>query len=112
MFLTKLIHPAHIPACTWVSPWGLPASCKGRGNLRMSIFRRLGLALVAVAALSVWLASGAMAESRQIPAGGTGSAQTGDFTPSGTSDVTNQEFAGEESGEEGPAPYGGSIVDR
>src|ERR671932_1529685 len=76
----------------------------------MSIFRRLGLALVAVAALAVWLASGAMAESRQIPMGGTGSAQTGGFTPSGPGDVTDEEFAGEESdADEGPDPYEGTI---
>src|ERR671935_2029292 len=74
----------------------------------MHIFRRLGLALVAVAALAVWLASGAMAESRQIPIGGTGSAQTGDFTPSGPGDVTDEEFAGED-GEEGPNAYDGTI---
>jgi hypothetical protein len=74
----------------------------------MSIFRRLGLALVAVAALAVWLASGAMAESRQIPIGGTGSAQTGDFTPSGSGDVTLDEFPTGES-DQGPDPYGGAI---
>src|SRR5919202_440891 len=108
MFLTKLIHPAHIPACTWVSPWGLPASCKGRGNLRMSIFRRLGLALVAVAALAVWLASSAMAESRQIPISGTGAAQTGAFTPSADG-VTQDEFPTGEESDEGPDPYDGTI---
>src|ERR687884_790702 len=76
----------------------------------MSIFRRLGLALVAVAALAVWLASGAMADSRQIPIGGTGSAQTGGFTPSGPGDATDEEFAGEESdADEGPDPYEGTI---
>src|ERR671932_1125148 len=76
----------------------------------MSIFRRLGLALVAVAALAVWLASGAMAESRQIPIGGTGSAQTGGFTPSGSGDATDEEFATDESdADEGPDPYEGTI---
>src|SRR5919199_5503027 len=76
----------------------------------MSIFRRLGLALVAVAALAVWLASGAMAESRQIPMGGTGSAQTGGFTPSGPGDATDEEFATDESdADEGPDPYEGTI---
>src|SRR5919204_2335897 len=89
-------------------PLGLPASSKGEGTLRMSNFRRLGLAVVAVAALAVWLASGAMAESRQIPIGGTGSAQTGNFTPSGAGDVTNEEFAGE-NGEEGSNAYNGTI---
>src|SRR5256714_13968454 len=76
----------------------------------MTIFRRLGLALVAVTALAVWLASGAMADSRQIPMGGTGSAQTGGFTPSGSGDVTDEEFAGDESdADQGPDPYGGTI---
>src|SRR5256714_5864463 len=76
----------------------------------MTIFRRLGLALVAVTALAVWLASGAMAESRQIPMGGTGSAQTGGFTPSGSGDATDEEFAGDESdADQGPNPYGGTI---
>src|SRR5437762_11630208 len=74
----------------------------------MSIFRRLGLALVAVAALAVWLASGAMAESRQIPIGGTGSAQTGDFTPS-SGDVTQNEFPTGGESDEGPDPYNGTI---
>src|ERR671931_335179 len=87
---------------------GAPRVLHRGGNLRMSIFRRLGLALVAVAALAAWLASGAMAESRQIPIGGTGSAQTGNFTPSGAGDVTNEEFAGED-GEEGPNAYNGTI---
>jgi hypothetical protein len=75
----------------------------------MSIFRRLGLALVAVAALSVWLASGAMADSRQIPIAGTGSAQTGDATPSGDGDVTQIEFPTGEESDEGPNPYNGTI---
>src|ERR671933_197214 len=75
----------------------------------MSIFRRLGLAVVAVAALAVWLASGAMAESRQIPIGGTGSAQTGDATPSGAGDVTQVEFPTGEESDEGPDPYDGTI---
>src|SRR5205085_947160 len=75
----------------------------------MSIFRRLGLAVVAVAALSVWLASGAMAESRQIPVGGTASPQTGDFTPSGAGDATQDEFPTGGESDQGPNPYGGTI---
>ena len=74
----------------------------------MSIFRRLALALVAVAALSVWLASGAMAESRQIPIAGTGTPQTGDFTPS-AGDVTLDEFPTGGESDEGPDPYNGTI---
>jgi hypothetical protein len=78
----------------------------------MSIFRRLGLAVVAVAALAVWLASGASADSRQVPVAGTGTPQTGAFTPSGSGDATTQEFAGEADNEASPEPYSGNIVDR
>jgi len=70
-------------------------------------FRWLGLAVVAVAAVSVWLASGAMADSRQIPIGGTGAAQTGDFTPQPDA-VTADEFASGDN-EAGPEPYNGTI---
>jgi hypothetical protein len=77
--------------------------------LQIVTFRRLGLALVAVAALAVWLASSAMAESRQIPIGGTGSAQTGGFTPSGSGDVNQDEFPNGEESDQGPDPYGGTI---
>src|SRR5438105_11764732 len=78
----------------------------------MSIFRRLGLAVVAVAALAVWLASGASADSRQIPVAGTDTPQTEAFTPSGSGDATNEEFAGEADGEASPDPYSGNIIDR
>src|SRR5690348_10397400 len=74
----------------------------------MSIFRRLGLAVVVVAALAVWPASGAMAGGRQVPLSGTGSPQTGDFTPSGPGDVTQAEFPTGDN-EQGPDPYNGTI---
>jgi len=74
----------------------------------MTIFRRFGLALVAVAALAVWLASSAMADSRQIPISGTGSAQAGDFTPSDGA-VTQDEFPTGGESEQGPDPYNGTI---
>ncbi|MGZ8696866.1 MAG: hypothetical protein ACXWZ1_05880 [Gaiellaceae bacterium] len=47
-----------------------------------------------------------------VPRAGTGSPQTGAFTPSGTGDVTDEEFAGEADDEAGPDAYGGNIVDR
>src|ERR687887_649198 len=94
-------------------PRGLPRKHQGEGNLRMSIFRRLGLALVAVAALAVWLASGAMAESRQIPAGGTASPQSGPTAPdAGDAGLQWPEVPGQPDNEAGPAPFGGQIVDR
>ncbi len=44
---------------------------------------------------------------------GTSTATTGAFTPSGSGDVTTQEFAGgPDDGETSPAPYSGSITDR
>src|SRR5438552_17363562 len=49
---------------------------------------------------------------RSIPLSGTGSPQTGAATPSGDSDVTQAEFAGEMDSDTGPVPYPGTIVDR
>jgi hypothetical protein len=75
----------------------------------MNIFRRFGLAVVVVAALVVWPAAGALAgSSGQVPLAGTGSAQTGDFTPSGTGDVTQAEFPTDDDAP-GPNPYNGTI---
>src|SRR5215471_503022 len=74
----------------------------------MSIFRRLGLAVVVVAALAVWPASVAVAGGRQVPLGGTGSAQTGGFTPSGAGDATQEEFPTGDN-DAGPDPYNGTI---
>jgi hypothetical protein len=74
----------------------------------MSTLRPLGLAVVVVAALAVWPASGAMAGSRQVPLSGTGSAQTGGFTPSGAGDVIQVEFPTGDN-EAGPDPYNGTI---
>src|SRR5260221_4775793 len=76
---------------------------------RMRIFRPISLAAVVAVAFAVWPASGAMAEpSGQVPLVGTGSAQTGEFTPSGAGDVTQVEFpAGDD--DEGPDPFNGTI---
>jgi hypothetical protein len=83
----------------------------GEGNLSMNIFRRLSLVAVAGtvgAVLAVWPGSGAMGGSQQVPLAGTGSPQTGDFTPSGPGDVTQAEFpAGDDAA--GPNPYNGTI---
>jgi hypothetical protein len=56
------------------------------------------------------LASTALAQ--QIPMAGTTAPQTGSFTPSGTSDVTQAEFAGQADTESGPGAYPGTIVNR
>ena len=49
---------------------------------------------------------------RQIPIAGTGSPQTGSYTPSGSGDATQVEFPGQMDSDSGPAAYSGSIVDR
>ena len=49
---------------------------------------------------------------RQIAIGGTSSPQTGDYTPSGSGDVTQAEFPGQLDSDTGPDAYPGTIVDR
>ena len=46
---------------------------------------------------------------RALRGRGTGSAQTGGFTPSSAGDVTQDEFPTGEASDEGPDPYGGTI---
>src|SRR5258706_3526729 len=66
--------------------------------------------VVAPAGAAPALSSGSA--TRQIPISGTTSPQTGDYTPSGSGDVTQAEFPGEVDGEEGADAYNGTIVDR
>jgi hypothetical protein len=75
--------------------------------MRLRIIRRLGLAVVVVAALAVGPASRAMASSPQVPLSGTGSAQTGAFTPSDAG-ITQDEFAAGDN-DAGPNPFTGTI---
>src|SRR5579859_2622227 len=49
---------------------------------------------------------------RQIPIGGTSAPQTGDYTPSGSGDVTQAELPGETDSAAGPAAYNGTIIAR
>src|SRR5262249_36977960 len=85
---------------------------------RMRLRGRTKLALLAVLALAVGVltasagtATGASsAAASLVPRVGTGSPETGAFTPwDGTA---GDEFAGEGAEEEGPDAFGGSIVDR
>jgi len=69
--------------------------------------RRLAFALAVATALTVLITMSASASTGQIPLSGTGSPQTGDFTPS-AGDVTQDEFPTGES-EQGPDPYNGTI---
>src|SRR2546425_7487032 len=74
---------------------------------------RLLVAAALVAATAVVFGSAASAGgSQQIPIGGTGTAVTGSFTPSGSGDVTQAEFAGEPDSDAGPDAYPGTIADK
>jgi len=78
-----------------------------RGRTKLALLAVLALAVVALTA-SAGTATGASAASA-VPLAGTGSPQTGDFTPS-SGEVAGDEFAGEGEDEDtGPDPYGGTI---
>jgi hypothetical protein len=55
---------------------------------------------------------GAAPGAAQVPLAGTGSPRTGDYTPSGSADVTDVEFGGELDDESGPDAFQGQIIDR
>jgi hypothetical protein len=80
-----------------------------RGRTKLALLAVLVM-VVGVLTASAGTATGASASGTLIPRAGTGSPQTGEFTPSGNADVFDEEFAdeGQEEGE-GPNPYGGSI---
>ena len=64
---------------------------------------------VAVCALTASAGTGLAASATSfVPRAGTGSPQTGNFTPSGAGDVTQAEFAGEMDSEEGPEGFDGN----
>ncbi len=78
-------------------------------------FSWLTLAVALSAVVGVWIAAspaGASPAASQVPLAGTGSPQTGGFTPSGDGDVTQAEFPGQEDEADGPGPYPGTIVNR
>ena len=75
------------------------------------------MVILAIAAGALTASAGvgsgkAASAASSVPRAGTGSPTTGAFTPSGEGDVTQAEFAGEVDSEEGPEPFGGTIVDR
>src|SRR5436305_4524603 len=75
--------------------------------------RALALGLMVLGACAFGGASataGSMGTMVQLA--GTGSPQTGGFTPSGAGDVTQAEFPGQLDADQGPDAYSGSIVDR
>src|SRR5206468_7163583 len=88
---------------------GAPKQPKGETMRTKLPWLTFAVALCAVAA--VWIAASpagaSSAGSSQIPRTGTGSPQTGDFTPS--SGDSGQEFLGEDE-EDGPTSYSGTIT--
>jgi hypothetical protein len=80
-----------------------------RGRTKFALGAVLVLAACALTA-SAGVATGrADSAASSVPRAGTGSPQTGAFTPSGTSDATDVEFAGGAEEESGPNPFDGSI---
>jgi hypothetical protein len=80
-----------------------------RGRTKLALLAVLALAVVALTASAGTATGASSAAASLIPRVGTGSPQTGPFTPwDGTS---GDEFAGAEE-EEGPDAYGGNIIDR
>ena len=83
-------------------------SMRLRGRTKLGLVAVLTLAVCALTA-SAGTATGASASASLVPLAGTGSPQTGEFTPS-SGDVTDEEFAGEgEDADTGPDPYNGPI---
>jgi hypothetical protein len=81
-------------------------------NTRITL-RSLAFAALVAAVLAVSAASaGARSSAAQVPLGGTGAPETGAFTPSGSGDVTQAEFAGEPDSDASPGAYTGVITDR
>jgi hypothetical protein len=78
----------------------------------ISVRLLLALTLCVAAGIASGAASGKAGGTSQIPLAGTGSPQTGDFTASGTGDITQAEFPGQVDEADGPGPYPGTIVDR
>src|SRR5882762_7839465 len=81
-----------------------------RNGIR-DVIHRLALTLGLAGTLVLWLAASS-ALAQQIPIAGTAAPQTGDFTPSGDSDVTQAVFPGQLDTDAGPGPYPGTIVNR
>jgi hypothetical protein len=75
---------------------------------RASTWLALAFVLAVAAVMTVAIGSASAGGSTQIALGGTGSPQTGDFTPSGGA-VTQDEFPTGGETEEGPDPYNGTI---
>jgi hypothetical protein len=84
-----------------------------RGRTKLVLLAALAVVVGALTA-SAGTATGASASGSLVPRVGTGSPQTGAFTPSGEGDVFDEEFFEEEDADaaDEPDPFAGSIVDR
>jgi hypothetical protein len=76
------------------------------------IFAVLITLIMLFSMMGISSAGAATGVSTLISSGGSASPQLGDFTPSGSTDITQAEFPGQLDGDTGPQPYAGSIVDR
>lgn len=70
------------------------------------------ITLVLAASILLCLSATVAHAQRQVALAATTSPQTGNFTPSGSGDVTQVEFLGQMDTDSGPGPYPGSIVNR
>lgn len=68
--------------------------------------------MFALSAVSVPAVAGTAGVALQVPIAGSSSAQTGNFAPSGSGDVTQAEFPGQLDSAAGPGPYPGTITNR
>jgi hypothetical protein len=81
--------------------------------MKRKFLTAFAILVLLVAALPASVDAQSAGTTRQIPAGGTTSPKTGEYTPSSSSDVTQAEFPGQIDEPDGsPGPYPGIIVDR
>ena len=81
-----------------------------RGRTKLALGAVLALAVCALTASAGTATGASAAASSLVPRVGTGGPQTGAFTPSGSNDATDEEFAGEnDNGEQGPNAFDGTI---
>ena len=83
---------------------------RSRGKTRLTLGAVLAVAVCALTVSAGSAVGSPAAAGRLIPLAGTGSIQTGSFTPSGAGDVTDEEFVGEGEDEgEGAEAFDGTI---
>jgi hypothetical protein len=80
-----------------------------RGRTKLALGAALAVAVCAFTASAGTAVGSPAAAGRLIPLAGTGSIQTGSFTPSGPGDVTDEEFVGEGDEGEGSEAFDGTI---